>query len=517
VNNLDSTALDQGQQVYSIRDDLTYVVNTGGRHSLRAGGEYLHAVGKALWCGCMDAIDAQGGPVPANIAQLLPVWNDVSTWNLNALAPIVRFNTVTVGDWSTQSTRKSSALWAQDDWTPTPRLTLNLGVRYDQQNGATGTNAVVPDIPWMKTVRPDNTGAVAPRLGFSYGVNDKTVIRGGYGLYYTAIHFNVQFYSLRNNIQHKITVANDGRPDFVTNPFNGPRPTFAQLAQLPYRALRFDYSQIPEPGLVLPRSGQTSVGFERQIGSVMSFEADYVYQRTDKEFVTRNLNLTYNPTTGANYPFNDVTHLVYPALGIISAHTNQGYTRYHALQTAFTKRLSKRWSASATYTLGGLWTGTLSPVPFATAPDLGGEYSLGVGDQRHRATASGIWQLPHGFQLSGVYFFGYGQRVATNFGADLRLVGAGGEGRLRRDGTIVPRNNFVGDQMHRVDARVLRQFRVVGSMKIDGLVELFNLFNHANYGSYVTAESNARYGQPNNFPNVAYTPRLMQLGFRISF
>ena len=50
-----------------------------------------------------------------------------------------------------------------------------------------------------------------------------------------------------------------------------------------------------------------------------------------------------------------------------------------------------------------------------------------------------------------------------------------------------------------------------------GIFEVFNLFNHANYGSYMTNESNANYGQPASNSNVAYQPRMMQLGFRFGF
>jgi hypothetical protein len=52
---------------------------------------------------------------------------------------------------------------------------------------------------------------------------------------------------------------------------------------------------------------------------------------------------------------------------------------------------------------------------------------------------------------------------------------------------------------------------------ITPLVDVFNLFNHANYGSYTTSESNSRYGQPNTNSNVAYQPRTLQLGFRTTF
>ena len=129
---------------------------------------------------------------------------------------------------------------------------------------------------------------------------------------------------------------------------------------------------------------------------------------------------------------------------------------------------------------------------------------------------NGIWEAGHGFQLSGLYFFGSGQRYATYYGGDRRNTG-GTNGRLRPDGTIVPRNAFVGDPIHRVDMRVQRRFPLGGRARVDGMLEVFTLFNHQNYGSYTTAESNALYGKPSRNTNVAYQPRMLQLGFRFSF
>jgi hypothetical protein len=88
---------------------------------------------------------------------------------------------------------------------------------------------------------------------------------------------------------------------------------------------------------------------------------------------------------------------------------------------------------------------------------------------------------------------------------------------LRPDGTIVPRNNFVGDPLHRVDLRALRQFPILGHVRIDGIFEVFNVLNYANYGSYVTTESSRIYGRPQQNTNVAYQPRMLQLGFRLTF
>ena len=173
--------------------------------------------------------------------------------------------------------------------------------------------------------------------------------------------------------------------------------------------------------------------------------------------------------------------------------------------------------------MGGLWdayvpySGT-TPVPFTVAPDLGGAYSLALSDQRHRAVLNGIWQLRYGFQLSGLYFFGSGERYETSWGTDVRKIGVNaGERRLRPDGTIVARNNFVGKQVHRVDLRVQRRFPLGGRAGIDGIVELFNVFNHANYGKYETREVSVNYGQPQQNVNLSYAPRMLQLGFRLAF
>ena len=81
----------------------------------------------------------------------------------------------------------------------------------------------------------------------------------------------------------------------------------------------------------------------------------------------------------------------------------------------------------------------------------------------------------------------------------------------------IPRNNFVGKPIHRVDVRGQRRFSLGGRTGIDGIVEVFNLFNHANYGSYALTEVSRNYGQPSQNRGVAYAPRTLQLGFRFAF
>ena len=130
---------------------------------------------------------------------------------------------------------------------------------------------------------------------------------------------------------------------------------------------------------------------------------------------------------------------------------------------------------------------------------------------------NGIWQVAHGFQLSGLYFYGSGLRQGTSYGGDNRGLGAGGSARLRPNGTIVPRNNFVQDPLHRVDMRLQQRIPLGSRVSLDGMVELFNIFDRANFASYTTQESSASYGKPNASTNLAYAPRTIQLGFRLTF
>jgi hypothetical protein len=258
-----------------------------------------------------------------------------------------------------------------------------------------------------------------------------------------------------------------------------------------------------------------------------------------------NVNLTYNPATGANYNFNDISRRPFPDWGLVNFEMLEGWSNYHGVDLTWTKRFSNRWQATATYTrasfkdatpirdqwyLGENGVVARRPIGFPLVPDLGGEYGYSgtyvaggfgqTGDQRHRAVINGIWDLGYGFQLSGLYFFGSGMRYVTTTGVDLRNEGVGGAApslRLRADGSIKPRNDLTGDPIHRVDMRIQKRFPLGGRVAIDGIAEVFNLFNHENYGSYVVNESSAGYGLPSFNANVAYQPRIMQLGFRVGF
>jgi hypothetical protein len=118
-----------------------------------------------------------------------------------------------------------------------------------------------------------------------------------------------------------------------------------------------------------------------------------------------------------------------------------------------------------------------------------------------------------------LYFFGSGTRRTTTYGGDLRNAGgnSASQQRLRPDGSIVQRNALVGDPIHRVDIRLQKRVGLGGNRSIAGVVDVFNLLNHENYGSYTTQESSANYGRPSFNSNLAYQARMIQLGFRLAF
>ena len=526
------------QDNWSVRDDFTFSYEAAGRHDLKAGFDAVIIIDDGNNCqACMGNVDARGVanglaiPTPAQMQAWFPDPWDADTWNMAAISPWVRTYSIGVGDYATHDVRPQYAGWLQDDWQFSNNLTLNLGLRYDLNINGSGNEYAVP--PFVEAGRPNDTNNLQPRVGFAYKMGDRTVLRGGSGLYYSSTLQIDTYFMAQIDRLAVMQVTSDGRANFAADPFNGqPLPTLEQAqAQFCHvrnvaGCIRRSMQELMSPeefSQHLARTWQTSIGIQRQLGNTIAVEADYVYSqgRNEKE-VVENMNLTYNEATGVNYPFPDIARRAYPDYGAISMVVREGWSSYHALQTAVTKRLSDRWQGSATYTLSGLWDAMprafsgIAQVPFPTLPDMGGEFTLSASDLRHRGVLNGIWQVGRGFQVSGIYFVAVGQRAQTIYGGDLRQIAGVGGGetlarqRLRRDGTVVPRNDFTQPTRHRVDMR-LQQRITLGRVAIDGIAEVFNMFNSPNF-TIETTESSAQFGQATVGEN-----RRAQFGFRLTF
>ncbi|HEY3160854.1 MAG TPA: TonB-dependent receptor [Vicinamibacterales bacterium] len=535
-----------GQRTIQARDDFTMSFNAKGRHDVRMGGEFLEHNFHFYWCSnCNGNLQSNAGgtsrrPNAAQLAAMFPDPFDWSTWNYNALSPLSARYRQSVGDFRLINPRHALASWYQDDWRVTPRLTLNLGVRWDADIGVMGEKKKLT--PWMSGDRPHQLDWFAPRVGLAYQLSERTVLRGGYGKYYTQLE-NDAAHQSNLNIQTIIPeVANDGRVDFAMNPFGGAFPTVEQArarlctpaSPLAINCIRREItSEIPTTVHNDTYSHQAMVSFARQLAANLAVDISYQYTGQRREEVTNNQNLRYDPATGDNIPFNNIAARIYPEWGFVNGEYMQGWSNWHALVMSVDKRFSNRWQLSGNYTLGAVKDSQGPPcqtvvgsdgnarcerITFPLKPDVQGEYSYAATDQRHRAVLNGIWDVGHGFQLSGLYFYGSGMRTAVTCGScQVRDTGSTNGTRRRDDGSVIERNSFVGTPLHRVDVRFQQRIGLGGRRSIDGIFEVFNLLDHSNFGSFTNDVDSTLYGTAVYNDNVVYQARSVQLGFRIAF
>jgi hypothetical protein len=533
---------DERQWTVSLRDNLTFAYEAAGRHDVKAGMEYAYQQNPVFLCNrCMGIFDAAGGPLPANLDEIFPVWNDVSTWNLAAISPVVRSYTLGIGQMQQYAPLNIFAGWIQDDWRVSSRLTVNLGLRYDFETGVYAEDVEL--LPFLQGGRPNDKNNVAPRVGAVYALGERTVLRGGLGRFFADPGSHTAYWTKLGAGALHPQILNDGRPDFAANPFNGPIPTFDEVAATLCtvapgpNCLRRSIGTFAAPYNEIPYSNQGSVGFQHELGMRMAVEADYVYTGSRAQNENNlNVNLAYDPATGANYRFTDISKRPYPDWGSVMNRRSIGQSNYHGLQVGFMKRLSHGWQAQATYLLSGQWdlqsaptpvgcqypttlsaSGPVCDVAFELHPALREEWYL-TGDQRHRFTFNGIWDIGHGFQVSGLYLFGDNGWATPTSGTDALQTGStGGPGsRVRADGSLIARNSFDLPSIHRVDMRLQKRV-AIGPFRADGILEVFNVFNRANYGTFVLNESSGSFGRPTQNLNAAYQPRMLQLGFRLTF
>ncbi len=157
------------QNTFQVRDGLSILK---GKHNIQLGGEFLNTWYYGLYPQYERGAVTSFSSVPANLTPYFPVWNDPSTWNLAALGLIANTYVQGFGNFKIDILRNSVGFWAQDDWHIWPRLTLNLGLRYDNDLGLLG------DSPNLKsglvTSKVSENLNFAPRLGFAYETCSET-------------------------------------------------------------------------------------------------------------------------------------------------------------------------------------------------------------------------------------------------------------------------------------------------------------------------------------------------------
>ncbi len=525
-----------GQNDYQYRDDLFWLK---GAHSLKAGVDYLHNVYSGNFGQNVrgTVLSFSSGVSSLNLAQVFPTWNDPSTWNIAALSPYATSFTQGFGNYLYSLPTNAIGTWFQDDWKLSPRLTLNLGLRYDNDLGIFNPNLTLKS--GVQTPHYNDNLLFQPRAGFAWDVTGsrKTVIRGGAGLFYADIQVNQTIDDQIFNGQTTISPTITGT---ATSPVNLSAPfgnvTAAQFLSgaVPVAAQTI---QPLGPDVHTPYSLQLSIGVEHQLSKTWTLTADYAHFRIYHDWIRTDANVFYNPATG--YMANPSLGRPNPAFaGILNFTTPDAAGSIgDSFQVGVQHRFAQNFSVSGALTISRLKDSTTSPFYYPNNQmDLASEWAVSPDNQTATLTVAGSYLWKWGLSLSGSFHFGSGQnfQVTSNqnpfnaTGVDDRLFTANAAyygspsnitattvGGVAYD--LLKRDSLVGNPIERVDMRLSKTFTLKDRIRFIPMIEAFNLFNHSNFGTYQTIVNVATYGSPAQNADLAFAARMLQFAGRIEF
>jgi len=463
----------------------------------------------------------------------------------------------------------SQSFFGQDDWRVSDKLTVNLGMRYDYMTPAVekdnrmanfdpagaGTLVFASDgsIEDRALVNPDRNN-FAPRIGAVYKVTDRTIVRGGYGIFYN------QFERIGSEDQlalnppglMNIDITAPGSPSTTPVFFmrDGFPPNFLDPSNIVLNRLLIRTSDRNNPRTMVQ---QLSGGVEQQVGRDFVASVDLIGSTTDNLAVLRNLNQNLPGTRDANGA------LPYPNFGNVQWREMVGEASYLGVDLSFEKRMSKGYSYRASYTVGEALDQAPEHLNASSGrPQNGRDLDAWEGpsdfDIRHRLVANFIAELPFGegkpfvqdgvaakilggWMVTGIYSARSGRPITITQGNN--NVGAGMTGLPNLTGdptgaetveqwynpaafTQVPSGTFgnAGRNILRgpgwVTFDMSLQRRVNFSSRVNATLrwDIFNMFNRANFG---LPDSNMVSATAGVISTLAGDPRVMQLSLRLGF
>jgi hypothetical protein len=412
-----------------------------GKHSLRFGGQYTYIQDNRTFGAYEEAIEALGTSTGNDLSNFLSGQLHIFQ---AAVYPQGKFpgQTVTlpVGppDFSRSNRYKEGALYAQDSWKLTPRLTVNLGVRWEyfgvQHNNnasldanfypgaggittpagiASGTVDTVPNSP-NKTLWNPEYHDFAPRLGFAYDIfgDGKTSFRAGYGIGYERNFGNVTFNIIQNPPNYAVLALTSGTAAFPTIPIttnnSGPLAGSSGSVTLPAVTLR-----AVDPNIKTAYAHNYSASLEHQFGANIIASESYSGSAGENLY-----SISYDNLPGMGNAYNNVpcvpgtygnpgtcTSTINTQYGSINGRTNGGISNYNALiSRVITKNF---WKTGITVDANYTWSHAIDNLSdtfssSANAAVLGfqdpfapmGDRANANFDVRHRVAVSGIWNVP---------------------------------------------------------------------------------------------------------------------------
>ena len=462
---------------WEIKD--TYTLNLSN-HDLKFGGEY-----DRNYYTVDDAIGLIKGTFTFAQDQL---FNPNETSSVAALRNPILF-TATSAPVTTVDPSRYYVAFVQDDWKVRPRLTLNLGLRWEYlwgpSNEGLDPNDFPVTLPYVDVSKRGHRTNFGPRTGFAWDVNGNggTVVRGGWGVYYGHIRTLAAIEEYRNFHRLSITIPNPAYPD----PYQGQNPAnFIVSSNTPNIT-------IADNGLRQPMAQQASVGVSRNLGGNFAVHVDVLYNRTRYDYKTLNVNFP-NPASGA-------TVLGTPPLPNFGRIDRVQPTSDLRMRQAYVK-LEKRFSHRYQYMASYAYTNARDNAPMARYIDAFTSYDFGPsnGERRHAVVASGSFLLPWNLTLGAVWTGRSPLPWSATAGRDLNRDGFNTDlvpETTRNSGSrnlnlaavnawrtlngLAPVNESQIDssRISILDARVSKAF-TFGSRKVEVLAQGFNLLNTQN-------------------------------------
>lgn len=493
---------------YQVRDAFNWTI---GRHSLRIGGE-------------LRSVEFNDTPIDPAFTTI--GISDLETQNPakptktgDAFASFLlgQVNSATTGSPYEIGTRyKYTGYYVQDDWKATHRLTLNFGMRWEFQTfptevqdhtsilSLTTPNPGAGNLPGalifagrgpgrsgLRSFAANDYSAVGPRVGLTFQIAPSTLIRGGYGIYYsdtgegTTDGISSVGFSSQANISspdsglHPAFVLASGFPSIPSL-----QPTLSPTLLNPVGSTVQGATYLDAGADKMPRIDEWTAGVQRTFGNHWLLELDYIgnhgsrlydpnfenINQDDAQYLSLGSLLTLKANSaqaiaaGIKLPYPGFNGTVaqalrpYPQYGTLTAQAGkQAYNNYHSLQVVVQKRYSHGLSLGSNFT----WAknlGISSPAAYAGAPDNvlqnssnpSAEYSYLPIDVPYALVLHYIYELPFG---KGKAWLGNG--IASSLAGGWKLTGV----QRYQSGYIIP---IVAKNALPIGNRVLRPNKVPG-------------------------------------------------------
>ena len=511
---------------------------THGKHSLKFGVDYAHTRDLS------ENLRFQYGSFSySNLANYFSDLNAVNTCTGSTGAvPCYSSYQQAFGPLGFEFNTDDYAFFAEDSWRVRPRLTLNIGVRYEYEKLP---DPILPNpgVPQTQHL-PSDKNNVGPRIGFAWDVtgDGKTSLRGGYGIYYGRI-INSTIYNALTN-----TGVQGGQFSFFFTPTTPNAPSLPQLLTTQPTSTSALNITFFDQHFQSPSVQQTDLTLEREIARNTVVSVSYLgsFGRSLPDFVDVNTGAptsTITYTVGAGGPLQAgiystpffATVTTKPKTGpstVVNPRPNKNFgamsevfsgvsSNYNALALQLNRRMTNHLQFMASYTWAHALDYGQNGSTFSDTNDLllptniHAEYGNSIFDVRNRFVASAVMETPwhvggwlgylaDGWLLAPIYSSQSGlpyslvtsgtpsfstadaNGTVTTFSG----LGSGINGSNGRKGIdVIGRNTFRQKRTIDMDLRLSKKIMLRERLGVELIGEAFNIFNHQN----VTSVNNTGY------------------------